>query len=383
MSSPPDYASIASQLLTCDPRNPPVFPAATLHAVAANALRVLKDQPPFLPLQAPLIICGDIHGQLHDLQRIFRIKGMPPESRYLFMGDYVDRGDKSVEVTLALLALKAQFPNHVFLLRGNHECSNTNDHYGFREECAQYAGEGNTPDDTLWTIFNRVFQWLPLCASVNGRIFCVHGGLSPELKSLDQLDAIDRSTLATVPDSGLVCDLLWSDPDRNETGWGENDRGCSHTFGPKIVEDFCNQHGFDLVCRAHQVMDGGYEFFCKRKLATVFSAANYCGDQGNRGSIMSVDKRLKCNLIILLPNDDEQSHELRLGSSTGSSVASSASSARAGDAMKDELCDELGSIFQSQLGVGGEVGIDRAVSPPPTSRAPSPRVGMLGMQVME
>ena len=125
-----------------------------------------------------------------------------------------------------------------------------------------------------------------------------------------------------------MCDLLWSDPERNEPGWGENDRGCSYTFGPKIVDQFCTAHGFDLVCRAHQVMDGGYEFFCKRKLATVFSASNYCGDQGNRGSILNVDKRLKCSLVILLPNDDQETHELLAGTTSASS------SVGAGQAMR-------------------------------------------------
>lgn len=372
MATAPDYADVIQQLLTCDPRNPPLFPAATLHRIAAHALGTMKGQPPYLHLRAPIVICGDIHGQLHDLQRIFKLKGTPPDTPYLFLGDYVDRGDRSVEVATLLLALKAQHPYHIFLLRGNHECPDTNDRYGFRDECAQYGGEGNTPDDTLWTIFNKVFQWLPLCASVNGRIFCVHGGLSPDLKTLDQLDAIDRSTLDKVPSDGLVCDLLWSDPERNEPGWGENDRGCSYTFGPKIVDQFCTDHGFDLVCRAHQVMDGGYEFFCKRKLATVFSASNYCGDQGNRGSILNVDKRLKCSLVILLPNDDQETHELLAGTTSASS------SVGAGQAMKDEICDELGSIFDAAR--ASEVAMDRVPSPPPTHRAPSPRPGVRVME---
>ena len=186
---------------------------------------------------------------------------------------------------------------------------------------------------------------------------------------------IEKSTSmrpTDVPDSGLLCDLLWSDPERNEPGWGENDRGCSYTFGPKIVDQFCTDHGFDLVCRAHQVMDGGYEFFCKRKLATVFSASNYCGDQGNRGSILNVDKRLKCSLVILLPNDDQETHELLAGTTSASS------SVGAGQAMQDEICDELGSIFDA-AGTS-EVAMDRVPSPPPTHRAPSPRPGVRVME---
>ena len=182
MATAPDYADVIQKLLTCDPHPPSSRGDAS--RIAAHALGTMKGQLPYLHLRAPIVICGDIHGQLHDLQRIFKLKGTPPDTPYLFLGDYVDRGDQSVEVATLLLALKAQHPYHIFLLRGNHECPDTNDRYGFRDECAQYGGEGNTPDDTLWTIFNKVFQWLPLCASVNGRIFCVHGGLSPELKTL-------------------------------------------------------------------------------------------------------------------------------------------------------------------------------------------------------
>lgn len=363
----PNYMDIIQSLISCNPREPPQIPVAKLHNIAASALCAMKEQPPYLELRAPMVICGDIHGQLHDLQRIFRMKGAPPKTPYLFLGDYVDRGDRSVEVATLLLALKAQYPYDIFLLRGNHECPDTNDRYGFRDECMNYAGEGNTQDDTLWTIFNRAFQWLPLCASVDKRIFCVHGGLSPELKSLDQLSAIDRNVLHKVPSQGLVCDLLWSDPERNEPDWGENERGCSYTFGPKIVDTFCNEHGFDLVCRAHQVMDGGYEFFCKRKLATVFSASNYCGDQGNRGSILCVDKRLKCSLVILLPDDEQESHDILSGTT-------SASSSMGAQQIKenDEDLHELDSIFnQSQ-----EIDMNRIPSPPPTNRAPSPRPGL-------
>ena len=366
------YKSMIKQLLKCNVHSPPLFDIKDIIGVCGNAMRIMKEQPVFLQLKSPIVICGDIHGQLHDLQRIFRTKGEPPDTPYLFMGDYVDRGDRSVEVSLLLLAMKVCYPYHIFLLRGNHECPDTNDRYGFREECKEYKGPNNTYDDTLWTVFNKVFQWLPLCASVNGKSFCVHGGLSPELKSLDQLDDIDRSTIANIPDKGLVCDLLWSDPDKNEPSWGENERGCSYTFGPQIVEDFCNKHGFDLVCRAHQVMDGGYEFFCKRRLATVFSASNYCGDYGNRGSILCVDPDLKCSLVILLPNDQQEAHAL---------LSPTASTTDSNEADENE---ELASIFSSPQGgvVSGEIDVERLPSPPPTMRAPSPRPGSANKHVL-
>jgi serine/threonine-protein phosphatase PP1 catalytic subunit len=232
-------------------------------------------------------------------------------------------------------------------LRGNHECPDTNGNYGFREECDAYVSRhastsGGVSGKNLWDKINGVFQWMPLCASVEDRIFCVHGGLSPELKDLKQLCDIDRNTLFKIPDKGLVCDLLWSDPDKHEIGWGKNERGCSYTFGPKIVEDFCEKHQFDLVCRAHQVMDHGYEFFCRRKLATVFTASNYCGDYGNRGSVLHVDPELCCSLVVMLPNN-----EISMDNVFGTGLQNE------------------NSIVELPLG--------RVQSPPPTERPPSPR----------
>lgn len=368
----PSYHHIIHSLLHCDPAAPPKIAPTELETLLIDATRVMQSQPVFLPLQAPITICGDIHGQFDDLRRVFRLRGAPPKTPYLFLGDYVDRGDKSVEVATLLLALKVQYPNHIFLLRGNHECRDTNDSYGFRDECNTYVDRctpaecGDLNGDTLWTQFNLTFQWMPICASVNGRIFCVHGGLSPKLQSLKQLDAIDRGTLERIPSEGLVCDLLWSDPDKNETGWGENDRGCSYTFGPQIVHDFCEKHGFHLVCRAHQVMDFGYEFFCQRKLATVFTASNYCGDYGNRGSVLYVDPKLRCSLVILLPNNEEEVHPLNVGGNRdGNADATTA------DHDEDEDT-ELAEL--SGGGSGGGIAMDRAASPPPTLRPPSPRL---------
>ena len=194
------------------------------------------------------------------------------------------------------------------MLRGNHESPDLNKDYGFYDECVKRFG-----DATVWTLYNRVFQWLPFCATIEDRIFCVHGGLSPELESFDQIRDIDRSELRVIPDEGIVCDLAWADPEGTESGWGESSRGCSHTFGPSIVEQFCSKHDLDFVCRAHQVVDYGYEFFCKRKLVTVFTASNYCGDQGNRGSILHVDPELRCSFIILLPNNEQNGGDLMDG----------------------------------------------------------------------
>ncbi|EAN32633.1 Serine/threonine-protein phosphatase PP1-beta [Theileria parva strain Muguga] len=256
---------------------------------------IFLSQSILLELEAPIKICGDIHGQYYDLLRLFEYGGFPPAANYLFLGDYVDRGKQSLETICLLLAYKIKYPENFFLLRGNHECASINRIYGFYDECKRrYSIK-------LWKAFTDCFNCLPVAAIIDDKIFCMHGGLSPELTTMDQIRQISRPT--DVPDTGLLCDLLWSDPDSNTTGWGENDRGVSFTFGSDIVVNFLAKHELDLICRAHQVVEDGYEFFSKRRLVTLFSAPNYCGEFDNAGAMMSVDKTLMCSFQILKPVD--------------------------------------------------------------------------------
>jgi len=141
------------------------------------------------------------------------------------------------------------------------------------------------------------------------KIFCVHGGLSPEHHNFDQIRRLMRPT--DVPDAGILCDLLWSDPDRDIDGWDENDRGVSFTFGADVVGKFLKKHDLDLVCRAHQVVEDGYEFFAKRRLVTVFSAPNYCGEFDNAGAMMSVDESLMCSFQVLKPAEKKQRYAVK------------------------------------------------------------------------
>ncbi|KAI7869904.1 Metallo-dependent phosphatase-like protein [Spinellus fusiger] len=248
------------------------------------------SQPILLDLEAPIKICGDIHGQYYDLLRLFEYGGFPPEANYLFMGDYVDRGKQSLETICLLLAYKIKYPENFFILRGNHECASINRIYGFYDECKRRY------NIKLWKIFTDCFNCLPIAALIDEKIFCMHGGLSPDLQSMDQIRRVMRPT--DVPDTGLLCDLLWSDPDKDVTGWSENDRGVSFTFGADIVTKFLQKHDMDLICRAHQVVEDGYEFFAKRKLVTLFSAPNYCGEFDNAGAMMSVDDSLMCSFQV-------------------------------------------------------------------------------------
>ena len=239
---------------------------AEITALCAAAREVFLSQPALLELAPPVKIVGDIHGQYTDLLRMFEMCGFPPNANYLFLGDYVDRGKQSLETILLLMCYKIKFPENFFLLRGNHECANVTRVYGFYDECKRRCNV------KVWKGFIDTFNTLPIASIVAGKIFCVHGGLSPSLTHMDDIRQIARPT--DVPDYGLLNDLLWSDPADMEEDWEANERGVSYCFGKKVIMEFLQRHDFDLVCRAHMVVEDGYEFFTDRILVTVFSAPN-------------------------------------------------------------------------------------------------------------
>jgi serine/threonine-protein phosphatase PP1 catalytic subunit len=300
-----DVDSIIEKLIEvrgCRPGKQVNLTEQEVRNLCIRAREIFISQPVLLELEAPLKICGDIHGQYYDLLRLFEYGGFPPESNYLFLGDYVDRGKQSLETVCLLLAYKIKYPENFFLLRGNHESASINRIYGFYDECKRRY------NIKLWKTFTDCFNCLPIAAIIDDKILCMHGGLSPELTNMEQVRRIMRPT--DVPDAGLLCDLLWSDPDKEIQGWGENDRGVSFTFGPEIVSNFLRKHDLDLICRAHQVVEDGYEFFARRQLVTLFSAPNYCGEFDNAGAMMSVDESLMCSFQILKPAEKKQKTNL-------------------------------------------------------------------------
>ena len=266
--------------------------------------KIIADQPVYLEIQAPITICGDTHGQYTDLLRLFEVGGHPPETNYLFLGDYVDRGKQSIETICLLMAYKIKNPVNFFILRGNHECGSINRIYGFYDECKRrYSVK-------LWKIFIDLFNELPAAACIDDKILLVHGGLSPDLITLDQLSKLKRPT--DVPETGLLCDILWSDPESNQKSWNDNDRGVSYTFNEKVLTKFLDTNNLDLLCRAHQVVEEGYEFFGDKELVTIFSAPNYCGEFDNSAAIMSVDENLMCSFKIFKSAEGEESNYLRI-----------------------------------------------------------------------
>jgi len=261
-----------------------------IRLLLSEARSIILAQPSLLELESPLNILGDIHGQFPDLLHYLELSHVE-HSNYLFLGDYVDRGKQSLEVIILLLALKVKRPENFFLLRGNHECASITRIYGFYDECKRRF------NIKLWKSFCDVFNCFPLAACIDEKIFCCHGGPSPELGHLDAVRRIARPT--DVPDTGLICDLLWADPDKDVMGWAENDRGVSYTFGPDVVHSFLVRHSLDLIVRAHQVVEDGYEFFAGRRLVTLFSAPNYGGEFDNAGALMEVKDDLTCSFKLV------------------------------------------------------------------------------------
>ena len=272
------------------------IPIPILEKICLKTYKILSDEPNLLRLSSPIYIFGDIHGQYCDLIRFLDIIGLPPKSKFLFLGDYVDRGDNSIEVISLLFSLKIKYPKQVFLLRGNHECSQVNDAYGFKDECIErYKDRGIH----IWNEINNTLRMLPVSALIDNKIFCTHGGISPHLENLEQINKINRNV--EVPDRGILCDLTWADPKRQRNKWADSDRGISYTFNEKALDDFIKKMKIELVVRAHQVVDDGFQFFHNQKMVTVFSAPNYCGEVGNHASVMKVKSNLECSFITLKP----------------------------------------------------------------------------------
>ncbi|ODQ60597.1 hypothetical protein WICANDRAFT_28648 [Wickerhamomyces anomalus NRRL Y-366-8] len=237
-------------------------------------------------VDTPVTICGDIHGQLHDLLTLFKNSGECPQARYLFLGDFVDRGFYSLESFLLLLCLKVRYPDRVTLIRGNHESRQITTVYGFYDECIRKYGSAN-----VWRYCCEVFDYLALGALVGGEggVFCVHGGLSPDIDSINQIKLIDRKQ--EVPHEGAMCDLLWSDPDDVEN-WGISPRGAGYLFGRNEVDKFLHQNNISLIARAHQLVMEGYKELFNGGLVTVWSAPNYCYRCGNVAAVLTIDDQL-------------------------------------------------------------------------------------------
>jgi len=252
---------------------------------------LLAEESNVQPVSSPVTVCGDIHGQFYDLLELFKVGEEVPKTSYVFMGDFVDRGYNSVETFTILMLLKARYPANITLLRGNHESRQITQVYGFYEECQRKYGNANA-----WKHCTEVFDYLNVAAVIDGRILCVHGGLSPDIVTVDQMRLIDRNQ--EIPHEGAFCDLMWSDPEDIED-WAVSPRGAGWLFGSRVTAEFCDINGLELVCRAHQLVQEGFKYmFPQQNLVTVWSAPNYCYRCGNVAAILQFDENLCRNFLL-------------------------------------------------------------------------------------
>jgi serine/threonine-protein phosphatase 2A catalytic subunit len=278
----PDLDAQIEQLIKCEP-----LEEGDVKALCEKAKEILGQEANVQPVKCPVSVCGDVHGQHQDLIELFRIGGDCPDTNYLLMGDYVDRGYHSVETVTLLVALKVRFKDRITILRGNHESRQITQVYGFYDECLRKYGNSN-----IWKCFTDLFDYFPLTGLIDNQIFCLHGGLSPTLDTLDHIRGLDR--LQEVPHEGPMCDLLWSDPD-DRNGWGISPRGAGYTFGQDISEGFTQSNQLKLIARAHQLVMDGYNWSHNQKVVTIFSAPNYCYRCGNQAAIMEVNEQMEYN----------------------------------------------------------------------------------------
>ncbi|ODQ81851.1 hypothetical protein BABINDRAFT_45736 [Babjeviella inositovora NRRL Y-12698] len=251
-----------------------------------KATELLLDEANVQFVDTPVTVCGDIHGQLHDLLTLFKTGGECPDTRYLFLGDFVDRGFYSLESFLLLLCLKVRYPDRMTLIRGNHESRQITQVYGFYDECVRKYGSAN-----VWRYCCEVFDYLSLGALIGGAggVFCIHGGLSPDIDAINQIRLLDRKQ--EVPHEGAMCDLLWSDPE-DVPGWAISPRGAGFLFGGNEVAKFLERNDISLIARAHQLVMEGYKEMFDEGLVTVWSAPNYCYRCGNVAAILTIGEDL-------------------------------------------------------------------------------------------
>lgn len=273
------------------------LPENELKQLCELVLEYLIEESNVHPVYSPVTVCGDIHGQYYDLQELFRTGGYPPDTNYIFMGDFVDRGYYSLETFTQLLLFKAKYPEKITLLRGNHESRQITQVYGFYDECLTKYGNANP-----WKYCCKVFDYLTIAAIIDDSILCIHGGLSPDIKAIDQIRLIERNQ--EIPNKGAFCDLVWSDPEEIDS-WAISPRGAGWLFGAKVVNEFCEINGLNLICRAHQLVQEGIKYWFDEKLVTVWSAPNYCYRCGNVAAILSItdETNREAKIFKAVPNE--------------------------------------------------------------------------------
>lgn len=271
----------------------PTFNESSVTSIVNKARDIFMTQETLIDVPLPVYVVGDLHGNIFDLVRILIMSGPPPKNRFLFLGDYVDRGQYSVEIITLLFAMLVKYPNYIYLIRGNHEFSRVNEVYGLKGEVMSLY-----ESSSLFDIINKCFNYMPLVALISNSIFCVHGGISQQISSMKQLKKIKRP----IPDyvNNIASELTWNDPSTEITDFSKgNARGNCVTFGADAVQSFLKSFRLKHIFRAHQVVQLGVEKFAGDGLYTIFSSSNYQESQNNR-----------CGLLLVKEDGEIQSFSL-------------------------------------------------------------------------
>ena len=274
----------------------PRFSQRLITGICAGADMIFQQEPILLELSKPLVIIGDLHGHLLDLLRILRDCHFPPYQSYLFLGDLIDRGEFSLETVLAIYALKILYPENVYIIRGNHEFLNSS------SSSAVFADEIEVmyPRTKIYQNIIDSFNSMPVAAKLYGDILCIHGGISPDFMSIEQIKTFHRP-ISEYKNSTVLTGLLWSDPTNQEAAFAPSRRKSGFLFGPAAFRTFIRENKLRLVIRGHECVSDGYQEMFDRKLITVFSASNYCGTSGNKSAIIFISNKGEAMPRSMLP----------------------------------------------------------------------------------
>ena len=307
--SPPPKLPMSRKILFPKKNNIPDWNALKEHLIKEGKLAkpdmieiintfkdIVKNEPNIAKLKDPVTVVGDLHGQFYDLIKCLDVGGNPENTKYLFLGDYVDRGSFSIEILLLLFSLKINFKTTIIMLRGNHECRQMTSNFNFKKECeVKY-------DSEIYNLIMEAFDCLPIACTINEKFFTLHGGISPELKKIEDLNTIKR--YQEPPKTGLMCDILWSDPiDKDEEAKNvlyipNSARNCSYIFGAKAAKPFLEKNKYLSIVRAHETQLEGFKMYQWDKntnfplVITIFSAPNYCDVYGNKAALMKIKNNM-------------------------------------------------------------------------------------------
>jgi protein phosphatase len=293
-----------------------------------ECIDIVASQPIVLRISTPCKVFGDVHGQYIDLMTFFYKWGEPKEGSngdiaaidYLFLGDYVDRGNMSLETIVLLMALKVKHPDRIHLLRGNHEDKLINMNFGFLEECQYRLNEDSMMDDSVFSIINEFFEYLPLAAIVEDQILCLHGGIGANVNRISDIEAIERPLEviheASNKQQQIVMDILWSDPTDNDDELGiqpnlqrdSNNYGNIVKYGPDVVKKFLQNNNLSFIIRAHECVLDGFERFAGGAVITLFSATDYCRRHNNAGAMLIIKNNFEMVPHLIYPPDGGNKH---------------------------------------------------------------------------